>query len=366
MFENFYEKSKWRMKQYEEDKRKIEIDENCGFEIEQRAIIFKVVIFGGICGKTQLLNRIVGDAFDYCGCTTIGVDFKIITGEVYGRNIKLQIWDTNGSERFKSIIRSYFSGADILILCIDMERVTKKHLDELWCDWFQHLSHQGLSDETSLIVVGTRMDLIKKGDRTAIINLCKSFAKQTGALKFFITSAKEDHGVSELKSYIFWLANRIYDKTIDGTMLKYMQKVKKPRSLFSKIFNFFQKSTKENAQKNKYICDSKMEEKRRLSLWETRRKLSPDGVLELMWKRNLLSFALTSSAGLQAVLEIANEKFSAKIFSIPNWPSGVTQNMLKFLAPKETFKEIAKKTKSANVILMHKRIRKRINNMKLI
>lgn len=40
--------------------------------------------------------------------TTFGIDFKIKTISVEDKKIQLQIWDTGGQERFKTITQAYF------------------------------------------------------------------------------------------------------------------------------------------------------------------------------------------------------------------------------------------------------------------
>eukprot|EP00116_Pleurobrachia_bachei_P018549 sb/3478811/ len=42
---------------------------------------------------------------------TIGIDFKIKTVELYGKRIRLQLWDTSGQEKFRTITHSYYRGA---------------------------------------------------------------------------------------------------------------------------------------------------------------------------------------------------------------------------------------------------------------
>ncbi len=51
---------------------------------------------------------------------TIGVDFKIRQMEVDDKKIKLQIWDTAGHERFKTITAAYYKGAHGIIVAYDI------------------------------------------------------------------------------------------------------------------------------------------------------------------------------------------------------------------------------------------------------
>lgn len=41
----------------------------------------------------------------------IGIDFKAKTTEIEGKRVKLQIWDTAGQEKFRSIIQTYYRDA---------------------------------------------------------------------------------------------------------------------------------------------------------------------------------------------------------------------------------------------------------------
>jgi small GTP-binding protein len=45
----------------------------------------------------------------------------------------LQIWDTAGQERFKSIVRSYYKGADAIILVSDAtNHLSLMEIDDIW------------------------------------------------------------------------------------------------------------------------------------------------------------------------------------------------------------------------------------------
>ena len=71
-------------------------------------------------GKTSLLLRYANDTFSSTFITTIGIDFKIKTINLDGKRVKLQIWDTAGQEQFRTITRSYFRGAQGIVLVYDI------------------------------------------------------------------------------------------------------------------------------------------------------------------------------------------------------------------------------------------------------
>ncbi|MCJ1398355.1 hypothetical protein MMC11_001553 [Xylographa trunciseda] len=85
----------------------------------------KIILLGPSgSGKSCLLHRFVKNEWRVLTSQTIGVEFasKIIrvgTGSRRQR-IKLQLWDTAGTERFRSVSRSYYRGAAGAILVYDI------------------------------------------------------------------------------------------------------------------------------------------------------------------------------------------------------------------------------------------------------
>ncbi|EZF76354.1 hypothetical protein H105_02248 [Trichophyton soudanense CBS 452.61] len=85
----------------------------------------KVILLGPSgAGKSCLLHRFVKNEWRVLSSQTIGVEFsskivKVGSGSRLKR-IKLQLWDTAGTERFRSVSRSYYRGAAGAILVYDV------------------------------------------------------------------------------------------------------------------------------------------------------------------------------------------------------------------------------------------------------
>ncbi|XP_030567413.1 ras-related protein ORAB-1-like [Drosophila novamexicana] len=85
--------------------------------------VFKILMLGDAgVGKTCLLQRFVENRFTGNYKCTVGVDSKIRTVEISGHKVKLQIWDTAGEERYRSMMSSYYRHVQGIILVFDTTR----------------------------------------------------------------------------------------------------------------------------------------------------------------------------------------------------------------------------------------------------
>src|SRR5437899_8952112 len=71
-------------------------------------------------GKTSLLAKFTEDVFTPSYISTIGIDFKIKTLEINDKIVKLNLWDSAGQERFRSITKAYYRGCHGLLLVYDL------------------------------------------------------------------------------------------------------------------------------------------------------------------------------------------------------------------------------------------------------
>eukprot|EP01098_Paradermamoeba_levis_P007793 TRINITY_DN3243_c0_g1_i2.p2 TRINITY_DN3243_c0_g1~~TRINITY_DN3243_c0_g1_i2.p2 ORF type:complete len:103 (-),score=32.72 TRINITY_DN3243_c0_g1_i2:40-348(-) len=84
----------------------------------------KVVLLGHTnVGKTSLALRFVENVFYEANVPTIGASF-FSKNIVMGNNkLKLQIWDTAGQEKFKTLVPMYYRDAKAAILVYDITNV---------------------------------------------------------------------------------------------------------------------------------------------------------------------------------------------------------------------------------------------------
>jgi len=85
--------------------------------------VLKFIITGDAAvGKSSLLVRLTDQRFLANPDPTLGVEFgsKLITVPEENKVVKLQCWDTAGTESFRAITRSYYRGAAGCLLVYDV------------------------------------------------------------------------------------------------------------------------------------------------------------------------------------------------------------------------------------------------------
>lgn len=120
-------------------------------------------------------------------------DANLPTGSA---QVKLQLWDTAGDEKLRSITRNYFNGASAALIVYD---VTSEDSLKVAKDWIDSLRQNAPSD-CLLILVGNKSDLIEQVEVSR--GAGQSFANENNLDNFFETSARENTGISELFKYI--------------------------------------------------------------------------------------------------------------------------------------------------------------------
>ncbi|ESK91052.1 rab family gtpase [Moniliophthora roreri MCA 2997] len=179
--------------------------------------VFKFIITGDAAvGKSSLLVRLTDQRFLANPDPTLGVEFgsKLLTIPEENKVIKLQCWDTAGTESFRSITRSYYRGAAGCLLVYD---VTSRKSFMNARSWLADVREHA-DPHLTCILVGNKVDLCEpesepgegaaaSGDASAAQSTIKRrrqvsteeaevFAKEEGLL-FVESSAKSGQNVEK-------------------------------------------------------------------------------------------------------------------------------------------------------------------------
>jgi len=153
---------------------------------------FKVVLAGdsGV-GKTSLLLRFAEDEFSESAPEN--VDFKEKIVRVDGKRVLVEVYDTAGQERYRTLTTKYFRDALGVLIVYDIsnEETFKKSLRQ----WVSHIERYGPMDITQ-ILIGNKVDLESEGNRQVDSDDAREFANNY-KMGFMETSAKKATNVDK-------------------------------------------------------------------------------------------------------------------------------------------------------------------------
>ena len=149
----------------------------------------KIIFIGDAgVGKTTIISRIMDNPFNEVYEPSIGVDFMSKIIKYRGQNIKLQIWDTAGQEKYKGLIPSYVRNSSIVFLIYDIS--VKSSFDNIpnWITFIRSI------ENTTLVLCGNKIDLEK---REVTKEEGEALAQKEG-IAFYEMSAKSGEGIKNM------------------------------------------------------------------------------------------------------------------------------------------------------------------------
>ena len=167
--------------------------------------VFRVLLIGDSgTGKSSLLLRFTENKFNDYHAATIGVDFRIRTVFVNNRVIKLQIWDTAGLERFRTITNAYYRNVDIIMIVYDItSRSSFINVD----NWVRESNIYGSMAKYKLLI-GNKCD---NSNNRQVSYAEGSQLSDDISMPFFEVSARSGHKVNEI---FYDATEEILNKTV--------------------------------------------------------------------------------------------------------------------------------------------------------
>ena len=151
---------------------------------------YKIILIGDVCvGKTCLLYQYTTQSYKDQYRTSISVISKKQLLNLNQQTVsELEIFDTCGEERFRSIVRSYFQGKDGIVLVYDITR--KSTFDNLG-SWLNEIK-EAAPENVGIILVGNKTD--NEDEREVSTQMGENFAKKH-EMEFIEVSAKTGNRV---------------------------------------------------------------------------------------------------------------------------------------------------------------------------
>ena len=156
-------------------------------EKKGNALQIKILLLGeSAIGKTCLIERYVNSSFKGNYLITIGMDIRIKKLEINNYDVNVTINDTAGQERFRSITKMVYKGADGILVGFDLTDIDSFNQVNYWIDQIE--ANKSKDYPISLILFGNKCDI---KENIAVKDTDIESLKNKYNLEFFATSAKD-------------------------------------------------------------------------------------------------------------------------------------------------------------------------------
>ena len=167
--------------------------------------VYKVLLLGDTTvGKTCFLMKYTDKTFQDIHMATIGLDYRLKTMKLKsGKDIKLQIWDTAGQDRFRAITKNYYKGSHGIILIYD---VTNLQTFENVKNWVSQIREEA-ANNVVIYIAANKIDM--EAERKVSQKEGESLAQELG-FPFMETSAKSGININDTFEDLVERIDKVY------------------------------------------------------------------------------------------------------------------------------------------------------------
>ena len=152
----------------------------------------KVILLGDCgVGKTNIISRYIKDEFKDTQMSTCSANYVMKNIELDGKNYQVNIWDTAGQEKYKSVTKMFIQDSQILVICYSI--IDRKSFEDL--DYWYQLAIEILGKDIIIGIAGNKSDLYENEEVKDSEG--QNYATEHNAI-FKLISAKEDKNSIDL------------------------------------------------------------------------------------------------------------------------------------------------------------------------
>ena len=146
----------------------------------------KMILLGNTAvGKTSIINRYVEDNFSSNLMSSVNMTFTQKTLKIDKQKVQLNIWDTVGQEKFRSLSKLFFKDTKIVALVYSITNKNSFNDLEFWLKTFK----ETIGEDVVIGVMGNKSDLFLEQEVSEEEG--EKFAEENGGF-FDLVSAKEN------------------------------------------------------------------------------------------------------------------------------------------------------------------------------
>ena len=173
------------MSKNKKNKDAINLNVNDANDPNSEILIIKILIVGdpGV-GKSNFIYRYTKDKFSVNKLSTVGFESNIKEIEITEKKVIVQLWDSAGQEKYKSITKNLFTRVQGIIILYD---ITNKNSFINIQNWIKLIKET--NDSIPYVLAGNKCDLTNQ--RAVEEEEAIKFSKENN-INFMETSAKQD------------------------------------------------------------------------------------------------------------------------------------------------------------------------------
>ncbi|CAM9406333.1 unnamed protein product, partial [Scytosiphon promiscuus] len=179
----------------------------------------KILVVGNAkCGKSSIISRFVSNRFSSDYNSTVGADYAMKDVALAGgRQVRLQLWDIAGQDRFAKLTRAYFRRAKGAVVVCDVTRegtfdaiVRWKEEIDLWC--------QNEGCDLPVFLLANKSDLLTEVQDSFLAGArMEKTCRESGFAGWYITSAKRGDNIDTAMTNLLQRALEAEERRNRGT-----------------------------------------------------------------------------------------------------------------------------------------------------
>ena len=189
-------------------------------------------------GKSSIIGRFITGFFNEEMNSTLGLNYSQKLYEKNGKKISLNLWDTAGQEKFRSLGKNFYNDSFIIIIVYDIcNKASFQSIKEVW-----YPDIQRFGEKVNIIaLVGNKKD--KYEEEEVPEEEAKSYAKEIDA-NFFLVSANSGDGIEQMFQS---LADNFFD-------IEFIKKIDEAKESRIDSIVLDRASSRVDKSKNKSCC----------------------------------------------------------------------------------------------------------------
>ena len=146
---------------------------------KEDTIEYKLILLGDTSvGKTCLFKKLTFGVFKEKNVSTIGIDRRTFSincdleekdGKINNKTILINLIDTAGQERYKSLSKAYYKSSDAAIILYDITEKNSFNNINNWIESIKSSVNSNNEDNYTVFLMGSKLDLVESEKKERMV-----------------------------------------------------------------------------------------------------------------------------------------------------------------------------------------------------